>query len=101
MQQQVQQPERPLPAARNHYGPHQQLKRPSATMLPLGPDQMVTRRPAHGVPVPCQKQPTMKDNHETQEASARPLSWQSAVPEHGGDNLIRKSEWAAPRFPDS
>jgi len=35
VQQQVQQPERLLPVARNRYSPHQQLKRPSATVLPL------------------------------------------------------------------
>jgi hypothetical protein len=39
MQQQVQQPERLLPTARNHYGSHQQLNRPSATVLPLATDQ--------------------------------------------------------------
>ena len=38
MQQQVQQPERLLPIARNRYSPHQQLKRPSATVLPLSTD---------------------------------------------------------------
>ena len=38
VQQQVQQPERLLPIARNRYSPHQQLKRPSATVLPLATD---------------------------------------------------------------
>jgi hypothetical protein len=32
--QQVQKPERLLPTVRNRYGPHQQLKGPSATVLP-------------------------------------------------------------------
>jgi hypothetical protein len=43
MQQEVQQPERLLPIARNRYSPHQQLKRPSATVLPLATDLMITR----------------------------------------------------------
>ena len=41
MQEQVQQPERLLPIARDRYSPHQQLKRPSATVLPLATDQKV------------------------------------------------------------
>jgi len=40
----VQQPERLLPIARNHYSPHQQLKRPSATVLALATDQMIGRQ---------------------------------------------------------
>ena len=35
----MQQPERLLPIAHNRYSPHQQLKRPSATVLPLATDQ--------------------------------------------------------------
>jgi hypothetical protein len=52
VQQQVQQRERLPPISRDRYSPHQQLKRPSATVLPGWTRRSLSPDPWHPQPIP-------------------------------------------------